>query len=158
MRLQRISKGIADNISVEDVKEYAHISSATEDALIASLLVDAINKVEDIANISITNNSFVLYTEKATKTIKLFNLPVSAITSVKNALTGATLFYTTNFDFSVVYLCEEVEAIIEYTTTATQYDTIQFKPYVLELASAFYDGVTDNAILGRIYAKIPRRL
>ena len=158
MRLQRITKGIANNISVEDVKLYANISTTTRDEEIASMLVSAINKVEDIANISLTDNSFILYSEKKCKSINLYNLPVSAVTSVKDAITGTELSYTTNYDKSIVYLYEEADIIVEYTTTATQYNTIQFKPFVLEVCSALYDGVTDNAVLGLIYLKIPQRL
>ena len=158
MRLQKISKAIADNITVEDVKLYANISTTTRDEEIASMLVTAINKVEDIANISLTANTYVLYSEKKVKSINLYNLPVSSITSVKDAITGTELSYSSNYDKSTIYLYEEAEIIVEYTTTATQYDTIQFKPFVLEVCSALYDGVTDNAVLGLIYMKIPQRL
>ena len=158
MRLQRIDKGIADNISVEDVKQYANISTATRDEEIASMLVSSINMVEEIADVSLTANTFKFYSEKVATSFRLFCLPVSTITSVRNAVSGEVISYTSNYEKSEVYITEAQDVIIEYTTTATQYNAIQYKPYVLEICSAYYDGVTDNAILGRIYAKIPRKL
>jgi len=158
MRIQRIDKGGSDNISVEDVKVYANISTSSRDDEISAMLVSAINLVEDIADISLTANTLKFYPEKKAKSFELFYLPVATIVSVRDVITGEELAYTTNYEKTEVFISESADVIIEYTTTATQYNTIQFKQHVLEICSAYYDGVTDNEVLGKICSKIPRKL
>lgn len=158
MRIQRIDKGGSDNISVEDVKVYANISTSSRDDEISAMLVSAINLVEDIANISLTANTLKFYPEKKAKSFELFYLPVATIVSVRDVITGEELAYTTNYEKTEVFISDSADVIIEYTTTATQYNAIQFKQHVLEICSAYYDGVTDNEVLGKICAKIPRKL
>lgn len=157
MRIERIAKGTIDNITIADVKAFANITGTTRDEELNAMLISAINKVEDISGFSLTENTFRLYTEGSVASVKLFYPPFLSITSVKDARTGEAVTYESNYDFSVIYVTSS-DLVVEYKTSATCSNALQFKQNVIEYCSLLFDGQTDEAIINSVLRKIPRSI
>ena len=65
MRLLRTSKTISNSITIDDLKLFANVTGDTRDKELASMLLTALITVEDIADVSLTNQTIKLYSEKA---------------------------------------------------------------------------------------------
>lgn len=158
MRLQRISKTISNVITIDDFKAYANISGDSRDREIASMLLTAITTIEDIADVSLTNQTIKLYSEKAVYQQRLYLAPVKSITSVKDYTTSVALDYTTVSDYEYVNLSEKRDVVIEYTTEPTVMGINLYRHFVFEYCSALFDGKTDNRYIDQILSKVPKRL
>lgn len=158
MRLQRTSKTISNVITIDDFKAYANISGDSRDREIASMLLTAITTIEDIADVSLTNQTIKLYSEKAVYQQRLYLAPVKSITSVKDYTTSVALDYTTVSDYEYVNLSEKRDIVIEYTTEPTVMGINLYRHFVFEYCAALFDGKTDNRYIDQILSKVPKRL
>ena len=158
MRLLRTSKTISNSITIDDLKLFANVTGDTRDKELASMLLTALITVEDIADVSLTNQTIKLYSEKAVFEQRLYLAPIKTITSVKDYETSVVLDYTTVSDYEIVKLSEKRDIVIEYTTEPTVMGINLYKHFVLEYASALFDGRVDNKYIDQILSKIPKRL
>jgi hypothetical protein len=139
------------------VKAFANSTGTTRDEELSAMLISAINKVEDICGFSLTENTFRLYTEGLVTSAKLFYPPFLSITSVLDARTGEAVTYESNYDFSMVYVASS-DLVVEYKTSATCSNVLQFKQNVIEYCSLLFDGQTDEIIINSVLRKIPRSI
>ena len=153
-RLNREQLGI----NISDFKQYANINTDNRDDELEAILHAAISKVEDIANTSITSSVYELSTEIASTKVKLYNHPVTTIISVIDNNTGNEISYNAAANKAYITLSTPYAVVVKYATSPVApplYD--QLRIIALEVAAAYYDGVTDNKILSDIYNKIPKQ-
>ena len=157
--LERINKVINSAINIEELKQFANITGNVRDAELQVILNSAISKVEDIADVSLSENELLYSSNYQVRKQKLYKLPVAEVIEVRDNETGGLVNYTLSFDKSVVMFSSDVCPYIRYKTKAIGDATFDYlKQIVYEVASAYYDGVTDNAKLNDIYRKIPKSL
>ncbi len=157
--LERINKEISTAINIEELKQFANITGSARDAELQVILNSAISKVEDIADVSLSANTFLYSSNYPTTQIKLYRLPVAEVLEVRDNQTGSLVDFTLSFEKSKVTFSSEVHPYIRYKTTQIGSATFDYlKQIVYEVASAYFDGVTDNAKLSEIYKKIPKAL
>jgi predicted DNA-binding protein len=143
--MRRISS--TSSFNVQSFKQWANITTTTEDAMITRLINSAITKVEDVSNVSLAAN--VLEVISKGERHDLYLLPISVINSVKDRETGVDVDYTISADKGYI-ITPDREVIVNYTTTATNdYELTQI---VYEYALALYDGQDEE--LKRILNKI----
>ena len=157
--LERINKEISSAINIEELKQFANITGNTRDAELQVILNSAISKVEDIADVSLSANTFLYSSNYPTKIVKLYRLPIAEVIEVRDNRSGSLIDYTLSLDKSLVVFTEEACPYIQYKTKPVGDATFDYlKQIVYEVASAYYDGMTDNAKLNDIYRKIPKSL
>ena len=157
--LERINKEISSAINIEELKQFANITGNARDAELQVILNSAMSKVEDIADVSLSANTFLYSSNYPTKMVKLYRLPIAEVIEVRDNRSGSLVDFTLSLDKSIVMFTEDVCPYISYKTKAIGDATFDYlKQIVYEVASAYYDGMTDNAKLNDIYRKIPKSL
>ena len=91
--------------------------------------------------------------------VKLYRLPIAEVIEVRDNRSGSLVDFTLSLDKSIITFADDVYPYISYKTKAIGDATFDYlKQIVYEVASAYYDGMTDNAKLNDIYRKIPKSL
>lgn len=143
--MKRISR--TSDFNVQEFKQWANITTTTEDAMITRLLNASISKVEDVSNVALSANVIELISKGERH--NLYILPIDAITKVSDRLTGIDVSYTLSADKGFL-VTEDREVIISYTTSAVR--DYELRQIVYEYALALYDGQDEE--LKKILNKI----
>lgn len=155
MRIIRQTKDVLKLITLDELKSRGNIVGTTRDNDLAIALYRAVEQVENISNVSLSENKVKLITEDSVTFQRLYFHPILSIDSVINSETGSAVDYTTDSDNSYVKLTASVPLTIEYTTAASTIVQIQvLRQCVLDLAIAYFDGLPINQVL----VNIPRSI
>ena len=68
--LERVNRDISSAINIEELKQFANITGNVRDAELQVILNSAICKVEDIADVSLSTNTFLYSSNYPTKMVK----------------------------------------------------------------------------------------
>lgn len=147
MRIERVSRTGA-SVTITDVKAFANISTTADDVMLQRLLNSAMNKVEEVANTSLSVNTLKYYTEKGVNEITLSLPPITSVTSVVDVESGTAVPYT-KID-NRLKLDSLSDVVVTYVTSAVADD--ELKQLAIEITSLMYDGEDYEKTL----QKIPR--
>ena len=114
--LERINKEISSAINIEELKQFANITGNTRDAELQVILNSAMSKVEDIADMSLSANTFLYSSNYPTKMVKLYRLPIAEVIEVRDNRPGSLVDFTLSLDKSIVMFTEDVCPYISYKT------------------------------------------
>ena len=147
MRIERVSRtGVS--VTITDVKAFANISTTADDVMLQRLLNSAMNKVEEVANVSLSVNTLKYYSEKKVNEITLSLPPITSVTSVIDVELGTAVPYTKIDNRLKLDLLSDV--VVTYVTSAQDNDELE--QLVIEVTSLMYDGEDYEKTL----QKIPR--
>ena len=147
MRIERVSRTGA-SVTITDVKAFANISTTADDVMLQRLLNSAMNKVEEVANTSLSINTLKFYSEKKVNEITLPLPPITSVTSVIDVESGTAVPYT-KID-NRLKLDSLSDVVVTYVTSAVADD--ELKQLAIEITSLMYDGEDYEKTL----QKIPR--
>ena len=157
--LERINKDVSSAINIEELKQFANITGNARDAELQVILNSAMSKVEDIEDVSLSENTLLYTSNYPIKMVKLYRLPIAEVIEVRDNRSGSLVDFTLSLDKSIITFADDVYPYIRYKTKPIGDATFDYlKQIVYEVASAYYDGITDNAKLNDIYRKIPKSL
>jgi len=132
-------------------KSYMHISGDEKDTELQEALNQAIIRIQEYSDVALLPCTIEL--EEEGDVIKLYQHPVSSITSVKDAGSGDDVSYVSNYKKTVIEQEEAEIVIVTYTTLPTSAETSRLLNYVYEMASAMWDGNTEEQ--NKVYQRIP---
>lgn len=141
----------SDILTVNNFKAYAKIVGTSEDELLASILKDAATRVQEYADTALL--ACTLKQQSVGTVIRLFQKPISAISSVVDLFTGENVSYVASADFSTLKIDSGKEVIVTYTTSPIDAQVERMSLFVYEMASAIYDGNTEEQ--NKVYQRIP---
>ena len=153
-KLRYTAIGTNAAIKVADFKTYMHITGTTNDAALTDVLKQATIRIQEYADIALLPCTIEL--EGEGEIIKLYQHPVSEITSVKDAAKGWDVAYVSDYKKTLIEQIDSDGVIITYTTLPTSVETGRLMNYVYEMASAMWDGNTEEQ--NKVYQRIPINL
>lgn len=143
--------GINPEITLSGLKSYMHISGDEKDTELQEVLNQAIIRIQEYSDVALLPCTIEL--EEEGNIIKLYQHPVSEISSVKDASSGDDVSYVSNYKKTVIEQEEAEIVIVTYKTLPTSAETARLLNYVYEMASAMWDGNTDEQ--NKVYQRIP---
>jgi hypothetical protein len=150
-KLRYTEIGINSIITLAGLKSYMHISSDEKDTELQEVLNQAIIRIQEYSDIALLPCTIELECEG--EIIKLYQHPVSEISSVKDSVSGDDVPYVSNYKKTVIEQADAEMVIITYTTLPTSAETGRLLNYVYEMASAMWDGNTEEQ--NKVYQRIP---
>ena len=136
--LERINKEISSAINIEELKQFANITGNVRDVELQVILNSAMSKVEDIADVSLSANTFLYSSNYPTKMVKLYRLPIAEVIEVRDNRSGSLVDFTLSLDKSIITFADDVYPYISYKTKAIGDATFDYlKQIVYEVASAY---------------------
>ena len=153
-KLRYTAIGTNAAITLADFKSYMHITGTTNDAALTDVLKQATIRIQEYADIALLPCTIELEGEGVI--IKLYQHPVSEITSVKDAAKGWDVAYVSDYRKTLIEQIDSDAVVITYTTLPTSADTDRLLNYVYEMASAMWDGNTEEQ--NKVYQRIPINL
>jgi hypothetical protein len=150
-KLRYTEIGINSIITLAGLKSYMHISSDEKDTELQEVLNQAIIRIQEYSDIALLPCTIEL--EGEGEIIKLYQHPVSEISSVKDSVSGDDVPYVSNYKKTVIEQTDAEMVIITYTTLPTSAETGRLLNYVYEMASAMWDGNTEEQ--NKVYQRIP---
>lgn len=143
--------GINPEITLSGLKSYMHISGDEKDTELQEVLNQAIIRIQEYSDVALLPCTIEL--EEEGNIIKLYQHPVSEISSVKDASSGDDVSYVSNYKKTVIEQEEAEIVVVAYTTLPTSAETARLLNYVYEMASAMWDGNTEEQ--NKVYQRIP---
>lgn len=155
MRVDKSNKSEVTMITLKELKGFANIVGTDRDNELSIALFRAVNQVESIANVSLSEMTVKLIIDDDVNFQRLYFHPVTEIVSVKNIFTGEDESYTTDIDKTVIKFTNPVPVVIQYKTGVDLIKKLNLRQNILELAVAYFDGIDEIA---PILLKISREL
>lgn len=153
-KLRYTAIGTNAAITLADFKSYMHITGTTNDNALTDVLKQATIRIQEYSDVALLPCTIEL--EEEGDVIKLYQHPVSSITSVKDAESGDDVPYVSNYKKTVIEQTGAEIVIVTYTTLPTSAETGRLLNYVYEMASAMWDGNTEEQ--NKVYQRIPINL
>lgn len=153
-KLRYTAIGTNAAITLADFKSYMHITGTTNDAALTDVLKQATIRIQEYADIALLPCTIEL--EGEGEIIKLYQHPVDEITSVKDLVGGWDVDYVSDYRKTLIEQIDSDAVVITYTTLPTSADTNRLLNYVYEMASAMWDGNTEEQ--NKVYQRIPINL
>jgi len=150
-KLRYTEIGSNSDITLSGFKSYMHISGDEKDTELQEVLNQAIIRIQEYSDVALLPCTIEL--EEDGNIIKLYQHPVSEISSVKDASSGDDVSYVSNYKKTVIEQEEAEIVIVTYTTLPTSAETSRLLNYVYEMASAMWDGNTEEQ--NKVYQRIP---
>ena len=136
-KLRYTAIGTNAAITLADFKSYMHITGNTHDDALTDVLKQATIRIQEYADVALLPCTIELEGEGAI--IKLYQRPVSEITSVKDLVGGWDVAYVSDYRKTLIEQIDSEAVVITYTTLPTSADTDRLLNYVYEMASAMWD-------------------
>ena len=153
-KLRYTAIGTNAAITLADFKSYMHITGNTHDDALTDVLKQAAIRIQEYADVALLPCTIEL--EGEGEIIKLYQRPVSEITSVKDLVGGWDVAYVSDYRKTLIEQIDSDAVVITYTTLPTSADTGRLLNYVYEMASAMWDGNTEEQ--NKVYQRIPINL
>ena len=153
-KLRYTAIGTNTAITLADFKSYMHITGTTNDDALTDVLNQATIRIQEYTDVALLPCTIEL--EGEGEIIKLYQHPVSEITSVKDAAKGWDVAYVSDYKKTLIEQIDSEKVIITYTTVPTSVETGRLLNYVYEMASAMWDGNTEEQ--NKVYQRIPINL
>jgi hypothetical protein len=153
-KLRYTAIGTNAAITLADFKSYMHITGTTNDAALTDVLKQATIRIQEYADVALLPCTIEL--EGEGEIIKLYQHPVDEITSVKDLVGGWDVDYVSDYRKTLIEQIDSDAVVITYTTLPTSADTNRLLNYVYEMASAMWDGNTEEQ--NKVYQRIPINL
>ena len=153
-KLRYTAIGTIAAITLADFKSYMHITGNTNDDALTDVLKQATIRIQEYSDIALLPCTIEL--EGEGEIIKLYQHPVSEITSVKDLVGGWDVAYVSDYRKTLIEQIDSDAVVITYTTLPTSADTARLLNYVHEMASAMWDGNTEEQ--NKVYQRIPINL
>ena len=153
-KLRYTAIGTNAAITLADFKSYMHITGNTHDDALTDVLKQATIRIQEYSDIALLPCTIEL--EGEGEIIKLYQCPVSEITSVKDLVGGWDVAYVSDYRKTLIEQIDSEAVVITYTTLPTSADTGRLLNYVYEMASAMWDGNTEEQ--NKVYQRIPINL
>ena len=153
-KLRYTAIGTNAAITLADFKSYMHITGNTHDDALTDVLKQATIRIQEYSDIALLPCTIEL--EGEGEIIKLYQRPVSEITSVKDLVGGWDVAYVSDYRKTLIEQIDSDAVVITYTTLPTSADTGRLLNYVYEMASAMWDGNTEEQ--NKVYQRIPINL
>lgn len=153
-KLRYTAIGTNAAITLADFKSYMHITGTTNDAALTDVLKQATIRIQEYADIALLPCTIEL--EGEGEIIKLYQHPVDEITSVKDLVGGWDVDYVSDYRKTLIEQIDSDAVVITYTTLPTSVETGRLINYVYEMASAMWDGNTEEQ--NKVYQRIPINL
>ena len=153
-KLRYTAIGTNAAITLADFKSYMHITGNTHDDALTDVLKQATIRIQEYSDIALLPCTIEL--EGEGEIIKLYQHPVSEITSVKDLVGGWDVAYVSDYRKTLIEQIDSDAVVITYTTLPTSADTGRLLNYVYEMASAMWDGNTEEQ--NKVYQRIPINL
>ena len=153
-KLRYTAIGTNAAITLADFKSYMHITGNTHDDALTDVLKQATIRIQEYSDIALLPCTIEL--EGEGEIIKLYQHPVSEITSVKDLVGGWDVAYVSDYRKTMIEQIDSEAVVITYTTLPTSADTGRLLNYVYEMASAMWDGNTEEQ--NKVYQRIPINL
>lgn len=150
-KLRYTAIGTNAAITLADFKSYMHITATTNDGALTDVLKQATIRIQEYADVALLPCTIEL--EGEGKIIKLYQGPVEEITSVKDLVGGWDVDYVSDYRKTLIEQIYSDAVVITYTTLPTSTDTGRLLNYVYEMASAMWDGNTEEQ--NKVYQRIP---
>lgn len=149
--MQYINIAESNIITLNNFKTYAKIVGINEDELLLNILKDAATRIQEYSDTALL--ACTIKQQAIGTIIRLFQKPISAVTSVIDLFTGENVDYIPSADFSTLKIYSGKEVIITYTTSPIDAQVERMALFVYEMASAIYDGNTEEQ--NKVYQRIP---
>lgn len=118
-------------------KSFASVADSTQDALLESLLLRAVLRVQEMADRTILSCRFRLQEDEVQDGIVRLYQTIKTIDKVMDAQGNEVRWTRANKTLS----CGMVDnVVVEYTTEATEGNVCNLMPVVYQYATALYDG------------------
>lgn len=153
-KLRYTAIGTNAAITLADFKSYMHITGTTNDDALTDVLKQATIRIQEYADIALLPCTIEL--EGEGEIIKLYQGPVDEITSVKDLVGGWDVDYVSDYRKTMIEQIDSDAVVITYTTLPTSAETGRLLNYVYEMASAMWDGNTEEQ--NKVYQRIPINL
>jgi len=150
-KLRYTAIGTNAAITLADFKSYMHITGTTNDAALTDVLKQATIRIQEYADVALLPCTIEL--EGEGEIIKLYQGPVDEITSVKDLVGGWDVDYVSDYRKTLIEQIDSDAVVITYTTLPTSVETGRLINYVYEMASAMWDGNTEEQ--NKVYQRIP---
>lgn len=150
-RLRYTAIGTNAAITLADFKSYMHITATTNDDALTDVLKQATIRIQEYADVALLPCTIEL--EGWGEIIKLYQGPVEEITSVKDLVGGWDVDYVSDYRKTMIEQIDSEAVVITYTTLPTSAETERLLNYVYEMASAMWDGNTEEQ--NKVYQRIP---
>ena len=153
-KLRYTAIGTNAAITLADFKSYMHITGNTHDDALTDVLKQATIRIQEYSDIALLPCTIEL--EGEGEIIKLYQGPVNEIVSVKDLVGGWDVAYVSDYRKTLIEQIDSDAVVITYTTLPTSADTGRLLNYVYEMASAMWDGNTEEQ--NKVYQRIPINL
>ena len=153
-KLRYTAIGTNAAIKLADFKSYMHITGTTNDTALTDLLKQATIRIQEYADVALLPCTIEL--EGEGEIIKLYQHPVDEITSVKDLVDGWDVDYVSDYRKTLIEQIDSDAVVITYETTPNTHETNRLLNYVYEMASAMWDGNTEEQ--NKVYQRIPINL
>jgi hypothetical protein len=153
-KLRYTAIGTNAAITLADFKSYMHITATTNDDALTDVLKQATIRIQEYADVALLPCTIEL--EGEGEIIKLYQGPVQEITSVKDLVGGWDVDYVSDYRKTMIEQIDSEAVVITYTTLPTSAETARLLNYVYEMASAMWDGNTEEQ--NKVYQRIPINL
>lgn len=150
-KLRYTAVGTNAAITLADFKSYMHITATTNDGALTDVLKQATIRIQEYADVALLPCTIEL--EGEGKIIKLYQHPIDEITSVKDLVGGWDVDYVSDYRKTLIEQIDSDAVVITYTTLPTSAETARLLNYVYEMASAMWDGNTEEQ--NKVYQRIP---
>jgi len=150
-KLRYTAIGTNAAITLADFKSYMHITGTTNDDALTDVLKQATIRIQEYADVALLPCTIEL--EGEGEIIKLYQGPISEITSVKDLVGGWDVDYVSDYRKTLIEQIDSDAVVITYTTLPTSVETGRLINYVYEMASAMWDGNTEEQ--NKVYQRIP---
>jgi hypothetical protein len=131
-----------------------HITATTNDDALTDVLKQATIRIQEYADVALLPCTIEL--EGEGEIIKLYQHPISEIASVKDLVGGWDVDYVSDYRKTLIEQIDSEAVVITYTTLPTSAETARLLNYVYEMASAMWDGNTEEQ--NKVYQRIPINL
>ena len=153
-KLRYTAIGTNAAITLADFKSYMHITGNTNDDALTDVLKQATIRIQEYSDIALLPCTIEL--EGEGEIIKLYQGPVNEIVSVKDLVGGWDVTYVSDYRKTIIEQIDSEAVVITYTTLPTSAETGRLLNYVYEMASAMWDGNTEEQ--NKVYQRIPINL
>ena len=150
-KLRYTAIGTNAAITLADFKSYMHITATTNDDALTDVLKQATIRIQEYADVALLPCTIEL--EGEGEIIKLYQHPIDEITSVKDLVGGWDVDYVSDYRKTMIEQIDSEAVVITYTTLPTTAETERLLNYVYEMASAMWDGNTEEQ--NKVYQRIP---
>jgi hypothetical protein len=153
-KLRYTAIGTNAAITLADFKSYMHITGTTNDDALTDVLKQATIRIQEYTDVALLPCTIEL--EGEGEIIKLYQHPASEITSVKDLIGGWDVDYVSDYRKTMIEQIDSEAVVITYKTTPNTHETNRLLNYVYEMASAMWDGNTEEQ--NKVYQRIPINL